>query len=182
MDFMRIRPVFLVSLFLLSAACGSETVDTASAAAEDAAAPTQPADGASATSSEALKISNRTYVSGTVTAKVTGFFSADGTQLLNLPASITDDGSTWLQYGASGSQELNALFTNTEAMAEHGINVSIGPYTVTAVSSSGECKPKIEVTPLKITGHYSCKGSTGYNNKTGEMGKVDIEVDFEASS
>jgi hypothetical protein len=182
MDFTRIRPAFLASLFLLSAACGSETADTASAAAEAAATPKQPADGATGTSGEALRISNRTYVSGTVQAKVTGFFSADGTQQLNLPASITDDGSTWLQYGVSGSPELNVLFTNTEAMAEHGVNVSIGPYTVTAVSSSGECQPKIDVTPLKVTGHYSCKGSTGYNNKTGQMGKVDIEVDFEASS
>ena len=182
MDFLRIRPVFLASLFLLSAACGSETADTASAAADDAAKSTQAADGASGTSAEPLRISNRTYVAGTVKATVTGFFSADGTQLLNLPASITDDGSTWLQYGVSGSPELNVLFTNTEAMAEHGVNVSIGPYTVTAVSTSGECQPKIEVSPAKVTGHYSCKGSTGYNNKTGQMGKVDIEVDFEASS
>ena len=182
MDFMRIRPVFLASFFLLSAACGSETADTASAAADDDAKPTQAADGASGTSGEALRISNRTYVAGTVKAKVTGFFSADGTQQLNLPASITDDGSTWLQYGVSGAQELNVLFTNTEGLAEHGVNVSIGPYTVTATSTSGECQPKIDVAPAKVTGHYSCKGSTGYNNKTGQMGKVDIEVDFDASS
>jgi hypothetical protein len=181
MNFIRIRPVFLASLFLLSAACGSETADTASAEADDAAKPAQAADGAG-TSAEPLRISNRTYVAGTVKATVTGFFSADGTQVLNLPASITDDGSTWLQYGVSGSPELNVLFTNTEAMAENGMNVSIGPYTVTGVSSSGECKPRIEVTPLKVSGHYSCKGSTGYNNKTGQMGKVDIEVDFEATS
>jgi hypothetical protein len=182
MNFIRIRPVFLASLFLLSAACGSETADSESATGDESAEPTQAADGAGGTSGEAVRISNRTYVAGTVKATVTGFFSADGTQVLNLPASITDDGSTWLQYGVSGSPELNVLFTNTEAMAENGMNVSIGPYTVTGVSSSGECKPRIEVTPLKVAGHYSCKGSTGYNNKTGQMGKVDIEVDFEATS
>jgi hypothetical protein len=38
------------------------------------------------------------------------------------------------------------------------------------------------VNPASITGHYSCTGSTGYNNKTGQMGKVDIEVDFSAGS
>src|SRR5262245_4195902 len=132
MDSMRIRPVFLASLLLLSAAGGG---------------------------GEALRISNRTYVAGSVKAKVSGFFEADGTQQLNLPASITDDGSTWLQYGVSGSRELNVLFTNTEDLAEHGVNVSIGPYTVTATSTSGECQPKIEVTAAKIAGHYACQGS-----------------------
>ena len=182
MKFVHSRPVFVASLLLLSAACGSETADTTNPASDDESMPMKAADSPASTPGEALRISNRTYVAGTVKATVTGFFSADGTQQLNLPASITDDGSTWLQYGVSGSPELNVLFTNTEAMAEHGVNVSIGPYTVTAVSSSGECQPRIDVTPLKVTGHYSCKGSTGYNNKTGQMGKVDIEVDFEASS
>jgi len=182
MIFMRSRPVFVASLLLLSAACGSETADTTSPASGDESVPMKPADGQASTPGEALRISNRTYVAGSVRAKVTGFFSADGTQQLNLPASITDDGSTWLQYGVSGAQELNVLFTNTEGLAEHGVNVSIGPYTVTATSTSGECQPKIDVAPAKVTGHYSCKGSTGYNNKTGQMGKVDIEVDFDASS
>lgn len=182
MDLMHIRPVFLASLAILSTACGSETADQSGAAAADESMPMKPADGPASSSGEALRISNRTYVAGSVTAKVTGFFSADGTQQLNVPASITDDGSTWLQYGVSGAQELNVLFTNTEGLAEHGVNVSIGPYTVTAVSTSGECQPRIDVVATKVTGHYSCKGSTGYNNKTGQMGKVDIEVDFEASS
>jgi hypothetical protein len=182
MEFIRIRPIFLASLLLLSAACGSETADTPGSASDDESMPKKPTDGPASTPGEALRISNRTYVAGSVKAKVTGFFSADGTQQLNLPASITDDGSTWLQYGVSGAQELNVLFTNTEGLAEHGVNVSIGPYTVTATSTSGECQPRIDVTLAKVTGHYSCKGSTGYNNKTGQMGKVDIEVDFDASS
>ncbi len=44
------------------------------------------------------------------------------------------------------------------------------------------CQTKFDVKPATIAGHYSCKGSTGYNNKTGQMGKVDIEVDFSAGS
>ena len=131
---------------------------------------------------EVLRISSRTYTSGSVKAKVTGFFEVDGSQELNKPASITDDGSTWIQYGASGAQELNVLFTNDEAMAENGLNIGVGPYTVTATSTSGECRTKFDVAPTNVAGHYSCTGSTGYDKSTGQMGKVDIEVDFTAGS
>jgi len=127
-------------------------------------------------------ISPRTYTSGSVQAKVTGFFTVDGTQQLNKPASITDEDQTWIQYGVSGAQELNVLFTNSTALAENGVTIGVGPYTVTATSSSGECKTKFDVQAATITGHYSCAGSTGYNNKTGQMGKIDIEVDFTAES
>ena len=44
-------------------------------------------------------ISSRTYTNESVKAKVTGFFEVDGGQDLNKPASITDDGHTWIQYG-----------------------------------------------------------------------------------
>ncbi len=135
-----------------------------------------------AASGDALVISARTYTGGSVKAKVTGFFEIDGSQTLNLPASLTDDDQTWLQYGVSGAQDLNVLFTNSQAMAEHGVNISVGPYTVTATSTSGECRSKIDVTPTSVSGHYSCAGSTGYNNQTGQMGAVDIEVDFDAAS
>ncbi len=66
------------------------------------------------------------------------------------------------------------------ALAENGINISVGPYTVTATSTSGECRTQFDVTAASVSGHYSCKGSTGYNSKTGQMGKVDIEVGFDA--
>lgn len=114
--------------------------------------------------------------------KVTGFFEVDGSQDLNKPASITDDGHTWIQYGVSGAPELNVLFTNAEDMAEHGVSIGVGPYTVTATSTSGECRTKFDVKPATISGHYSCTGSTGYNKDTGQMGKIDIEVDFNAGS
>lgn len=131
---------------------------------------------------EALVISQRTYTSGSVKAKVTGFFEVDGTQTLNLPASITDDGHTWIQYGVSGAPELNLLFTNAEDMVENGVTLAVGPYTVTATSTSGECRTQFDVQPAMISGHYSCTGSTGYDKDTGQMGKVDIEVEFSAGS
>jgi len=131
---------------------------------------------------EALVISPRTYTTGTVTVKVRGFFDADGSQALNLPASITDEEQTWLQFGDSGSAELNVLFTNSQSMAEHGVTIGVGPYTVTTTSTSGECEAEVDVTPVLITGRYSCSGSTGYNNQTREMGEVDVEVEFSAGS
>jgi hypothetical protein len=179
----------LVSLLVLAlAGCGSDSSGSDATAsdsptAEELAAIQQAELAAGGTgSAEALVISARTYTSGSVRAKVTGFFEADGTQEINRPASITDDDQTWIQYGVSGAQELNVLFTNSTAMAENGVNIGVGPYTVTAVSTSGECRTKFDVNPASITGHYSCTGSTGYNNKTGQMGKVDIEVDFSAGS
>lgn len=33
-----------------------------------------------------------------------------------------------------------------------------------------------------VTRRYTCTGSTVYNNRTGQMGKVDIEVEFSAGS
>ncbi|MGH8135038.1 MAG: hypothetical protein ACRER4_01725 [Steroidobacteraceae bacterium] len=131
---------------------------------------------------EVLKISKRLYTGGSTHTKVSGFFQVDGNQDLNQPASITDDGHTWLQYGVSGSQELDVLFTNSEEMAENGVTIGMGPYTVVGTSTSGECETKFDVTAAKVSGHYSCTGSTGYNKDTGQMGKVDIEVDFNASS
>ena len=163
----------LGSAILMLAACGSGG-ESAGTSSDDQRPPVKQA--------EVLKISSRTYVGGSAKTKVSGFFTVDGSQELNKPASITDDGHTWLQYGVSGAQDLNVLFTNDEAMAENGVTLGVGPYTVTATSTSGECKTKFDIKPVTVTGHYSCTGSTGYNNKTGQMGKVDIEVDFDAAS
>ena len=177
---MRYQSFLATSVLLVLAGCGSDAGDaTAGASEATRAQAAAPPDGGSR---DALIISPRTYTVGTVKAKVTGFFAVDGSQQLNKPASITDEDQTWIQYGVSGAPELNVLFTNSTAMAENGINVSVGPYTVTATSTSGECRTKFDVKPTTITGHYSCTGSTGYNNKTGEMGKVDVEVDFDAGS
>ncbi len=171
-------PLFLmVSAFLILAGCGSDSGDQAP--------PMQQADdqgGGGGGGGEALIISSRTYVSGSTQARVSGFFEVNASQDLNKPASITDDGHTWLQYGVSGAQELNVLFTNSEEMAENGVTIGVGPYTVTATSTSGECRTKFDVSPAKVSGRFSCTGSTGYNKDTGQMGKVSIEVDFNASS
>jgi hypothetical protein len=130
----------------------------------------------------ALVISPRTYTSGSAKARVTGFFHVDATQQLNKPASITDEDQTWIQYGVSGGPGLDVLFTNSTSLAENGVTVGLGPFSVTATSTSGECQPRITVTATSVSGQYSCKGSTGYNKETGEMGKVDVEVDFDAGS
>jgi len=178
---MSTKSLLVTAMVLVLTGCGSDTSETAASAAGDEAAAVQPTDVPGGTGA-VLAISNRTYTSGSVHAKVTGFFAADGSQDLNKPASITDDGHTWLQYGASGAPELNVLFTNDESMAENGVNIGIGPYTVTATSTSGECKTKFDVAPATVSGHYSCTGSTGYDKNSGQMGKVDIEVDFSAGS
>ncbi|MGB5132155.1 MAG: hypothetical protein WBO00_06045 [Steroidobacteraceae bacterium] len=179
---MSIKLMLITSLVLALVGCGSGSEGSDASAAEDAAAAAAEQAGVPSAAGDVLVISKRTYTTGIVKTKVTGFFEVDGSQDLNKPASITDDGSTWIQYGVSGAQDLNVLFTNAEDMAENGVNIGVGPYTVTATSTSGECRTKFDVQPVTITGHYSCTGSTGYNNKTGEMGKVDIEVDFSAGS
>jgi hypothetical protein len=176
------QSMIALSIALVLTGCGSDTADPADAGSGGQAAEMQPADLPASSSAQALVISPRTYASGSVRAKVTGFFDVDGTQEINKPASITDEDQTWIQYGVSGAQELNVLFTNSTAMAENGVNIGVGPYTVTATSTSGECRTRFEVSPATITGHYSCTGSTGYNNQTGQMGKVDIEVEFSAGS
>jgi len=129
-----------------------------------------------------LAISSRTYTSGTVAVKVTGAFAVDASQTLNVPASITDDGQTWLQYGESGAAELNVLFTNSEELREHGVNIAVGTYTVTAPTTEGECRTSFDVTATSVSGHYSCNGSATYDKATGGMGNVDIEVEFDARS
>jgi hypothetical protein len=172
---MSIRSLLVASLVFVLAGCGSGSSGSDESAAENAAAAVMPAD-APGGAGEVLVISKRTYTGGSVQTKVTGFFEVDGSQDINKPASITDDGHTWLQYGASGAPELNVLFTNDESMAENGVNIGIGPYTVTATSTSGECKTSFDVQAATST------GSTGYNKDSGQMGKVDIEVDFNAGS
>ncbi len=127
-------------------------------------------------------ISPRTYTGGTVTVKGSGFFEVDGSQSLNVPASISDGVKTWLQYGVSGSPGLDVLFTNSLDLAEHGIMVGVGSNTVTTTSTSGECQTQVDVTPTLITGRYICTGSTGYNSQTGQMGEVDVEIEFSAGS
>lgn len=172
----------LISAAFVLSGCGSNSAESQGADSQGPGAPPQAPDGAKSGSNEGVKISNRTYADGNAHVKVSGFFSADGSQHLNLPASITSDGSTWLQYGASGAKDLNVLITNSEDSGENGVTIGVEAFTVTGTSTSGECKPKFEVTPTRVTGRYQCKGTTGYDKSTGQMGKVDIDVEFDASS
>ena len=170
--------LLVTSAILILAGCGSDSGDSRASDSEDAAAPVRQAEGGA----KVLKISPRTYVGGSVQVKVSGFFEVDGSQSLNKPASITDDDHTWIQYGVSGAPELNVLFTNSQSMAESGVTIGVGPYTVTAANTSGECRTNFDVGPTTMSGHFSCTGSTGYNKSTGQMGKVDIEVKFNVNS
>jgi len=179
---MTSRPLLAVFVALLVGGCGSDTGESTPSAAGDELIAMQQPPFPGGTSAEPLIISPRTYTNGTVTVKVTGFFDADGSQTLNVPASLTDEDQTWLQYGISGAPELNVLFTNSQSMAEHGVTVGLGPNSVTTTSTSGECRTQVDVTPTLVTGNYSCTGSTGYNSQTSEMGEVEVEVEFSAGS
>lgn len=179
---MTSRPTLAVFVALLMGGCGFDTGESTASTAGDESTPMQQPQFPGAGGADPVVISSRTYTNGTVTVKVRGFFGAEGSQTLNLPASLTDEDQTWLQYGVSGSQELDVLFTNSQSMAEHGVTVGMGPWSVTTTSTSGECKTEIDVTPTLVKGRYSCTGSTGYNNQTREMGGVDIEVEFSAGS
>lgn len=55
-----------------------------------------------------------------------------------------------------------------------------GPYQVTA--GSDECKITFDATPTVVSGHFSCAEATGYNKKSGQMGKVSVDVTFNAKS
>lgn len=140
--------------------------------------------GAQSSQSAYPPISKREFVSGSVKVKVTGHFTIDGEVQLNTKASIGDGEMTWLQYGASGSAEPNALITFTETK-EVGINVAKGKLTSIAGITPGEkslCTGKVEVTATLISGHYTCKGVTSYDPSTFKMGTVDVDVQFTAKS
>jgi hypothetical protein len=123
-------------------------------------------------------ISDRTYTAGHMQLRVSGFFDIDASPALDTRASITSDGHTWIQYGASGEEPPNATVTVGEG--DMGIGVSVGRYVATGTTI--ECEIVIEVTPTKVSGHYSCPKVTGYNPADGSMGDVKIELDFEATS
>ena len=179
---MSFRLIFAVLAVLAMGGCGSDAEESGSYVNGDESRPGQVDSLPGWQRSEPLVITPRTYTGGTVKAKVTGFFKVDGNQSLNVPASITDEDQTWLQYGVSGGPGLDVLFTNSQSMAEHGVTVGEGPNSVTTTSTSGECQSKVDVTPTRVTGRYSCTGAMGYNRDTGQMGEVDVEVEFSADS
>ena len=91
---------------------------------------------------------------------------------------ISDGDMTWLQYGASGSEEPNALVT--VSTFEVGINAARGKPT--AVIEAVKCAGGIEVKEVLVKGHHTCPNVTSYDPRSGQMGTVDIEVDFTATS
>ena len=123
-------------------------------------------------------ISKRTFSGGTARLKVTGTWSLNEEVQINKEASIADDGQTWLQYGSSGSDSANVLVTVQPE--EVGISPAKGKQTATA--GAEQCKGKLTVTAAVVTGNYKCTGVTSYDQKTRQMGKVDIEISFTADT
>jgi hypothetical protein len=132
----------------------------------------------------APKISNRTYTAGSAAITVSGSVSFTQDVPINTQASITSDGTTWLQYGASGAAEPNALITYGET-GEIGVSAGRGKFGVTAGITPGEkpqCTGATEVTATEVSGHYTCPGVTSYDSQTRKMGTVSLEVRFTAKS
>lgn len=129
-------------------------------------------------------ISARQFTSGSVQIKVTGAFTMDDKVALNTTASIAMGDMTWLQYGVSGSAQPEALITFTDTN-EIGILVARGKVQATSGVGGNEqpwCTGKVDVTARHITGQFTCKDVTSYDQATRKMGKVTVEVRFSAES
>jgi hypothetical protein len=124
------------------------------------------------------KIGARGYVGGSAKVTVTGSFKINADIPINQQASMSDGEMTWLQFGASGSEEPNMLLTVSSY--EVGFGVARGKATATA--GAEDCTGDLVVGERQINGKYSCKGVTSYDPGTGQMGKVDIEIQFVALS
>lgn len=123
-------------------------------------------------------ISARSYVGGDVTVKVTGAFAIDATIPINVPASISDGEMTWLQFGVSGAAEPNLLLT----VSSHEIGFGVARGKAIATAGADDCKGDMKVGTTRVSGTYKCLGVTSYDPNTGQMGKVDIEIQFTANS
>jgi hypothetical protein len=185
---MRYSPLLWIPLAVIQVSltsCGSST-DVSADTAEDEAAQDEAElmrqaaieAGLPVPDEEIPVISDRTYKVGHVQLKVSGFFDINASPALDTKASISSDGHTWIQYGASGEAAPNA--TVTIGNGDMGISVAVGRYVATGTTI--ECEITTEVTPAKVSGHYSCPKVTGYNQADRSMGDVKIEVDYEATS
>ena len=141
------------------------------AAALVAAAPARAADGVPT-------ISARGYVGGSAKVTVSGSFRINADIPINKQASMSDGEMTWLQYGVSGAAEPNMLLTVSSY--EVGFGVAHGKATATA--GAEDCTGDMVVGAQQVQGKYSCKGVTSYDPSTGQMGTVDIEIQFVATS
>ncbi len=124
------------------------------------------------------KIGARGYVGGSAKVTVTGSFQVNADIPINKQASMSDGEMTWLQFGASGAAEPNMLLTVSSY--EVGFGVARGKATATA--GAEDCTGDMVVGERQINGKYSCKGVTSYDPSTGQMGTVDIEIQFTALS
>jgi hypothetical protein len=123
-------------------------------------------------------IGARGYVGGSAKVTVTGSFQISADVPINKQASMSDGEMTWLQFGASGAEEPNMLLTISSY--EVGFGVARGKATATA--GAEDCTGDMVVGERQIDGKYSCKGVTSYDPATGQMGTVDIEIQFTALS
>jgi len=128
-------------------------------------------------------ISARQFTGGSAKVTVTGSVKIEQEIGLNTQASIGDGEVTWLQFGASGSEEPNALITYGETK-EIGVSVGKGKFIATGGLIPGEkseCSGTAKVTDTSIAGEYTCVGVVSHDPATG-MGKVNIKVSFTARS
>jgi len=123
-------------------------------------------------------ISPRGYVSGSAKVTVSGSFNISADIPINKQASMSDGEMTWLQYGVSGAAEPNMLLTVSSY--EVGFGVARGKATATA--GAEDCKGDMKVETAAVSGTYKCLGVTSYDPSTGQMGTVDIEIQFVATS
>jgi hypothetical protein len=128
-------------------------------------------------------ISGRQFTGGSIKVTVTGSTTITQDIPINTQASFGDGESTWLQYGASGAAEPNALITYSQTK-EIGITIGQGKFIATGGILNGEkpdCSGKTSVTPTLVSGSYACAGLTS-KQASGGMGTVDINVTFTAQS
>lgn len=168
----------MIAVILLLASCGSDSAVAPGSDAGEPSAPAQEASDHAGSGNVVPVISARTYTGGSVQLKVSGFFEVDGSQDLYKPASITADNHTWLQYGNSDLPGLDITVTSNES--ESGVSIGNAPYQV--VGTNDDCKITFDVTPTLVSGHFSCPDVTGYNQKSHQMGKVSVELTFNARS
>ena len=117
------------------------------------------------------------FSGGSAKVKVTGSFVIDAIIPINAEASIGDGEMTWLQYGDSGAETPNFLVT--VSTWEIGLGPGLGKQTATA--GAADCAGKMTVKATAVNGHYRCLDVTSYDPRTGQMGKVNIEIEFTAN-
>jgi hypothetical protein len=123
-------------------------------------------------------VSARTYIAGSAAVTVTGAFEIRADIPINTKASMSDGEMTWLQYGDSGSAEPNMLLT----VSPHEVGFGVAKGKSIATAGAADCTGDMVVTGVSIVGKYSCKGVSSFDQSTGRMGKVDIEIKLTAQS